>query len=80
MPESRLPPAVSDGETVQPTLAFIAGAANVDNQHGQNKVPPPLPPRPSRGTRVYPNKPIIHTSAHMQPLPWTRIILNDEGV
>ncbi|CAL1546927.1 unnamed protein product [Lymnaea stagnalis] len=44
------------------------------------QVPPPLPPRPGRGTKVYPNKPIMHTSVPMKPLSWSRIILEDTGV
>ncbi|XP_050397830.2 uncharacterized protein LOC126815870 isoform X2 [Patella vulgata] len=40
--------------------------------------PPPLPPRPSRGNKVYPNKPIIHTGVPMKTLQWTRIIVADE--
>lgn len=41
--------------------------------------PPPLPPRPGRGSRLNPNKPVIQTDAKMKQLPWTRIILKDEG-
>jgi len=41
--------------------------------------PPPLPPRPGRGSRLYPNKPLIQTSASMVPLNWTRIILKDDS-
>ncbi|RUS78274.1 hypothetical protein EGW08_013965 [Elysia chlorotica] len=80
MSESRLPPAVSDSGAVLSTPAIMGAPGNVDSQNSQGSVPPPLPPRPSRGTRVYPNKPIIHTSAQMQPLLWTRIILDDDGV
>ncbi|KAH9509487.1 hypothetical protein Btru_046011 [Bulinus truncatus] len=43
------------------------------------QTPPPLPPRPGRGTRVYPNKPIMHTSVSLRPLPWSRIILDENG-
>ncbi|KAK6983501.1 formin-J-like isoform X2 [Biomphalaria glabrata] len=43
------------------------------------QVPPPLPPRPGRGTRVYPNKPIMHTGVSLRPLPWSRIILEENG-
>ncbi|GFS11505.1 formin-2 [Elysia marginata] len=80
LPESRVPATVGDNGII-PALPFNVTAADstVDTQQGQTLVPPPLPPRPSRGTRVYPNKPIIHTSAHMRPLLWTRIILDDEG-
>ncbi|KAK3085892.1 hypothetical protein FSP39_010094, partial [Pinctada imbricata] len=42
-------------------------------------VPPPLPPRPGRGNKVYPNKPIIRPSLKMKPLEWSRIILRDSG-
>jgi hypothetical protein len=41
--------------------------------------PPPLPPRPGRGNRLNPNKPIIQTDAKMKPFPWTRIILRDDS-
>ncbi|XP_005093520.2 uncharacterized protein LOC101845155 [Aplysia californica] len=43
------------------------------------QIPPPLPPRPGRGLRVYPNKPIIHTGVAMRQLSWSRIILEDAG-
>ncbi|XP_046342354.2 uncharacterized protein LOC124123129 isoform X2 [Haliotis rufescens] len=43
------------------------------------EIPPPLPPRPSRGNKVYPNKPIIHPQVKMKPLHWHRIILTDVG-
>ncbi|GFO17199.1 formin-2 [Plakobranchus ocellatus] len=64
--------------TTAPTTTNITAINSTDNT-SQMVVPPPLPPRPSRGTRIYPNKPIIHTSAQMRPLPWNRIILDDEG-
>ena len=41
--------------------------------------PPPLPPRPGRGNRPYPSKPIVQTQAKMTTLPWTRVILKDDG-
>ncbi|ESO82282.1 hypothetical protein LOTGIDRAFT_237086 [Lottia gigantea] len=41
--------------------------------------PPPLPPRPVRGNKIYPNKPIVHTGVIMKHLPWSRIIVNEEG-
>ncbi|XP_052230924.1 uncharacterized protein LOC127844592 isoform X1 [Dreissena polymorpha] len=50
------------------------GATGID---GEN--PPPLPPRPGRGSRLNPSKPFIHTDANMTSLPWTRIILKDES-
>lgn len=40
-------------------------------------VPPPLPPRPTKGNKVYPNKPIIHPKCKMKHLDWSRIILKD---
>ncbi|XP_052817720.1 uncharacterized protein LOC128243807 isoform X1 [Mya arenaria] len=43
------------------------------------EAPPPLPPRPGRGSRLYPNKPYLQTDAKMTSLPWTRIILKDES-
>ena len=47
---------------------------------GEGDVPPPLPPRPGRGGRIYPNKPIIHTRTRMKALPWNRIILGETGM
>ncbi|CAG5124885.1 unnamed protein product [Candidula unifasciata] len=44
-----------------------------------DRVPPPLPPRPGKGSRVYPNKPIIRTDVTMKSLPWSRIILESNG-
>ncbi|XP_021347830.1 uncharacterized protein LOC110446827 isoform X2 [Mizuhopecten yessoensis] len=41
------------------------------------EIPPPLPPRPGRTNKVYPNKPIIHPKVKMKPLDWTRIIIKD---
>ncbi|KAK7114483.1 hypothetical protein V1264_000538 [Littorina saxatilis] len=46
---------------------------------GEGDVPPPLPPRPGRGGRIYPNKPIIHTRTRMKSLHWNRIILAETG-
>nr|KAG5688504.1 hypothetical protein BaRGS_011649 [Batillaria attramentaria] len=46
---------------------------------GDGDVPPPLPPRPGRGGRIYPNKPIIHTRTRMKALTWNRIILGESG-
>ncbi|XP_059171152.1 uncharacterized protein LOC131952485 isoform X2 [Physella acuta] len=54
-------------------LTPISGSLETD------QVPPPLPPRPGRGTKVYPNKPIIHTAVSMRNLSWSRIILEDNG-
>lgn len=45
----------------------------------EQEQPPPLPPRPGRGTRLYPNKPIVQTQAKMTTLPWSRVILKDDG-
>ena len=39
--------------------------------------PPPLPPRPVKGNKVYPNKPILHPNCKMKHLDWSRIILKD---
>lgn len=39
--------------------------------------PPPLPPRPGKGNKVYPNKPIIHPKCKLKHLDWSRIILKD---
>ena len=41
--------------------------------------PPPLPPRPGRGSRLNPNKPYIQTDAKMKSLSWSRIILKDDS-
>lgn len=45
----------------------------------QVDVPPPLPPRPDRRGRIYPNKPIVHPRVRMRALVWSRIILGDSG-
>ncbi|XP_069113506.1 formin-J-like isoform X2 [Argopecten irradians] len=46
---------------------------------GEPELPPPLPPRPGRTNKVYPNKPIIHPKVKMKPLDWSRIIVKDAG-
>ncbi|XP_064610988.1 uncharacterized protein LOC135475149 isoform X2 [Liolophura sinensis] len=48
-------------------------------QPQDSDVPPPLPPRPSRGNKVYPNKPILQPRRKMKYIAWKRIILSDLG-
>ncbi|KAL4234127.1 Fmn2p [Mactra antiquata] len=60
----------SKGETERKPLSNGNGLDN----------PPPLPPRPGRGSRLNPNKPLIQTDANMKQLPWSRIILKDDSL
>ncbi|XP_033753811.1 uncharacterized protein LOC117337124 isoform X2 [Pecten maximus] len=46
---------------------------------GEPELPPPLPPRPGRTNKVYPNKPIIHPKVKMKQLDWSRIIIKETG-